>query len=133
MPPRSWTRPTPATCARLLHRRRRLGIVEYDDTFDLFADGSVALVSTPGHSPGHQSLRVAFPSGKTFVVSGDAVYQRASLCDGCPPGVLWDKPQAEASVQKLIAMEQAGDTILVNHDPGQWQDVADVQSLHREG
>jgi hypothetical protein len=60
------------------------------------------------------------------------MYQRASLCDGCPPGVLWDRTKAEASVQKLITMDKAGDTILVNHDPGQWQDVADVQSLHKE-
>jgi glyoxylase-like metal-dependent hydrolase (beta-lactamase superfamily II) len=107
-------------------------LIEYADTHDVFGDGTVTLVSTPGHSPGHQSLRVTFPSQKTFVISGDAVYQRASLCDGCPPGVLWDKAQAEASVQKLIAMDQSGDTVLVNHDPGQWAGVDDVQSLHRE-
>jgi glyoxylase-like metal-dependent hydrolase (beta-lactamase superfamily II) len=106
--------------------------IEYDDTFDVFSDGSVTLVSTPGHSPGHQSLRVTFPSGKRFVISGDAVYKRTSLCDGCPPGVLWDKAQAEASVQRLMRMHDGGDTILVNHDTEQWREVDDVQSLHRE-
>jgi hypothetical protein len=29
-----------------------------------------------------------FPSGRAFVLSGDALYQRSSLCTGHPPGVL---------------------------------------------
>jgi hypothetical protein len=35
-------------------------------------------------------MRARFPSGHAFVLSGDAMYQRASLCTDNPPGVLSD-------------------------------------------
>src|SRR5204862_3885333 len=38
-----------------------------DGDHDLLGDGSVQLLSTPGHTPGHQSVRV----GETLVIGGD--------------------------------------------------------------
>ena len=38
---------------------------------DVFGDGSVVLLSTPGHSPGHQSLFVKRAKTGPIVVSGD--------------------------------------------------------------
>src|SRR5262249_10310523 len=40
---------------------------------DVFGDGSVVILSTPGHSPGHQSLLVVLPKTGAVVLSGDAV------------------------------------------------------------
>lgn len=40
---------------------------------DVFGDGSVRLVPTPGHTPGHQSLVVRLAKTGTLVLSGDAV------------------------------------------------------------
>jgi N-acyl homoserine lactone hydrolase len=42
-------------------------------TFDLFADGSVRLAFTPGHSAGHLSVILRLPR-RDFVVVGDAAY-----------------------------------------------------------
>ena len=36
-------------------------VIELDGDRDLFGDGSVTLISTPGHSPGHQCLLVRLP------------------------------------------------------------------------
>jgi N-acyl homoserine lactone hydrolase len=40
---------------------------------DVFGDGSLRLVPTPGHTPGHQSLVVRLAKTGTLVLSGDAV------------------------------------------------------------
>lgn len=107
-------------------------MIEFDDTYDIFGDGLLVLVSTIGHTPGHQSLRVRFPSGRGFTLSGDAMYQHSSLCTGCPPGVLWDREFAVASITKLKAMDERGDTVLVHHDPVMWTECTGTQRLHSE-
>src|SRR5204862_2753755 len=43
---------------------------------DVFGDGSVVVLSTPGHTPGHQSLLVVLPKTGALVLSGDAVHFR---------------------------------------------------------
>jgi N-acyl homoserine lactone hydrolase len=40
----------------------------------LFGDGSVSALSTPGHTPGHQSLLVHLAKTGDIVLSGDVVH-----------------------------------------------------------
>jgi glyoxylase-like metal-dependent hydrolase (beta-lactamase superfamily II) len=39
---------------------------------DVFGDGSITIVSTPGHTPGHQSLLVKLPKTGAVILTGDA-------------------------------------------------------------
>jgi N-acyl homoserine lactone hydrolase len=55
-------------------RERPVRAVEGD--VDLFGDGSVTLLSTPGHTPGHQSLLVRLPVTGWVVLSGDLTHFR---------------------------------------------------------
>ena len=45
---------------------------------DVFGDGSVTIISTPGHTPGHQSLLVKLPKTGAVVLSGDAVHFKSN-------------------------------------------------------
>jgi N-acyl homoserine lactone hydrolase len=45
--------------------------------YDVFGDGSVVLLSTPGHSPGHQSLYVKLAHTGGVVISGDLYHYSA--------------------------------------------------------
>jgi N-acyl homoserine lactone hydrolase len=66
----------------------RLHRIDYDQPFtdcppwthghDLFGDGSLWLLSTPGHTFGHQSLLVRLASGRDVLLLGDSVY--LSVC-----------------------------------------------------
>ena len=38
---------------------------------DVFGDGSVMLLFTPGHTPGHQALFVNLPKTGAVILSGD--------------------------------------------------------------
>jgi len=50
----------------------------FERTLDLFGDGSVRLLSTPGHTLGHQSILLALAGGE-LLLTGDAAYTRRAL------------------------------------------------------
>ena len=52
---------------------------------DVFGDGSVVLLSTPGHTPGHQSLYVKLTKTGGVVVSGDLYHYPAERTLGKMP------------------------------------------------
>jgi N-acyl homoserine lactone hydrolase len=84
---------------------------------DLFADGSVVLLSTPGHTPGHQSLLVKLPKTGTVLLSGDAVHFESNWDNRRVPAFNTDKDQTIASMQRIaefLAKEQA--KLWINHD-----------------
>jgi N-acyl homoserine lactone hydrolase len=57
-----------------------------DGDYDVFGDGSVVLLSTPGHSPGHQSLYVKLAHTGGVVISGDLYHYSAERkLDRVPP------------------------------------------------
>src|ERR671937_1763346 len=58
---------------------RDFNYLELDGDYDLFGDGSVMVLSTPGHTLGHQSVRVKLASGQTIVMSQDAIWMKENL------------------------------------------------------
>lgn len=59
---------------------------------DLFDDGSVVCLPTPGHTPGHQSLRVRLAE-REVVLCGDCAYFERTLTGGPLPPVSHDPEQ----------------------------------------
>ena len=85
---------------------------------DLFGDGSVILVYTPGHSPGHLSILV--DSGVGWVLlAGDVGYASRSWEDGILPGVTTNDHEATRSLTWLREFSKREDCIVAvaNHDP----------------
>jgi N-acyl homoserine lactone hydrolase len=52
-----------------------------DGDYDVFGDGSVIIVPTPGHTPGHQSLFVKLVKTGPIVLSGDLYHYPVELTD----------------------------------------------------
>ena len=60
-----------------------------DGNLDLFGDGAIKIIQTPGHTPGHQS--VLLDTGKKSIfIAGDACYTSENLKYNCLPGILWN-------------------------------------------
>jgi N-acyl homoserine lactone hydrolase len=88
------------------------GVRLVDGDEDLLGDGSVELLLTPGHTPGHQSVRV----GDT-VIGADVTHFSSTLDDGRLP-VFGDDLGAQARAEKrLRALREEGLTVLPGHDP----------------
>ena len=103
---------------------------DYDGEHDLTGDGSLVLLDTKGHTPGHQSLQVTFPDGRRYVLVGDAAYSRDAVESGEPQGFPWDRELARDALARLRALEGEGATLLLAHDAAQWHDVRDVADVH---
>jgi len=87
---------------------------------DVFGDGSVTILSTPGHTPGHQSLLVHLPKTGAIVLSGDAVHFRDNWDNRRVPSMNTDRDQTLASMQRIatVLTEQKAQ-LWINHDKAQ--------------
>ena len=87
---------------------------------DVFGDGSVTILSTPGHTPGHQSLLVKLPKTGALVLSGDAVHMQDNWTHKRVPSMNTSKDLSLASLEriaKVLADQKA--TLWINHDKPQ--------------
>ena len=100
-------------------------MVKLDGDYDLFGDGSVMIYSTPGHTPGHQSLLVRLPKTGPVLLSGDAVHFRENWENRRVPTRNFNKEQSLASMQKLAdILEREHATLWINHDKPQTDGLA---------
>jgi N-acyl homoserine lactone hydrolase len=87
---------------------------------DIFGDGSLVVLSTPGHTPGHQSLLVKLPKTGEVVLSGDAVHFKSNWENRGVPVNNVSKEQTLASMQKIsdtLTKDKA--QLWINHDKAQ--------------
>jgi N-acyl homoserine lactone hydrolase len=90
-----------------------------DGDHDVFGDGSVVIIATPGHTPGHQSLLVNLPKTGPIVLSGDLYHYPAerTLKDFTPFAALGNPEKEIASKAKLEALlKEKKATLWIQHD-----------------
>jgi N-acyl homoserine lactone hydrolase len=94
---------------------------------DLFGDGSVRLLSTPGHTLGHMSVLARLRDGELLMTS-DAIYSRESLTRDLRPWVVADAHLYRRSLAEIRRyMEQTPSaTLIPGHDPAEWPTIARV-------
>jgi N-acyl homoserine lactone hydrolase len=95
-------------------------VTKLEGDHDVFGDGSVVIISTPGHTPGHQSLLVRLPKTGAIVLSGDAVHFKDNWDNRRVPRPNFNKEQTLASMQRIadILAKEHGQ-LWINHDEPQ--------------
>jgi glyoxylase-like metal-dependent hydrolase (beta-lactamase superfamily II) len=104
-----------ALARKLLGTPKNLQLIDGDT--DVFGDGSVTLVSTPGHTPGHQSLLVHLKNSGFIILSGDVAHTEENFKKDIVPSLNTDKEKSIASMDKIrqmIATYKA--KFFINHD-----------------
>jgi len=89
---------------------RRLVLVDGDH--DLLGDGSIELLFTPGHTPGHQSVRIG-----DLVIGVDVSHLASGLDDHRFPLFADDHDEQGRSADRLRELRDAGLTVMPGHDP----------------
>jgi N-acyl homoserine lactone hydrolase len=107
-----------ALARKLLGTPKQLQLLDGDT--DVFGDGSVTLISTPGHTPGHQSLLVHLKNAGFIILSGDVAHSGENFEKDIVPSLNTDKAASIASmdkVRRMMATYQA--KLFINHDKEQ--------------
>ena len=112
-----------------------IGAFEYQETgigpvgksYDVFADGSVVLVSIPGHSHGIFAAKISV-GDKYVILANDGAYVQESFEKKIIPGFTVDNDLAAKSLEWLCTCREDGNCIevLANHDPGVKEHVVEL-------
>jgi N-acyl homoserine lactone hydrolase len=95
-------------------------VSKLEGDLDVFGDGSVTLLSTPGHTPGHQSILVRLAKSGPILISGDAAHFQENWDERRVPSFNVDKEKTLASMERLagiLALE--GAQLWIHHDKPQ--------------
>lgn len=84
---------------------------------DVFGDGSVIVLRTPGHTPGHQSLLVKLAKSGNYILSGDAVHFQENWESMGVPSFNYDRAQTLASMDRMKKISQIHKAkLIIQHD-----------------
>jgi N-acyl homoserine lactone hydrolase len=96
----------------------------FDGDLDLFGDGSVRLLQTPGHSAGHVSVLLELERTGSVLLSADAVDNRAQWEGRQNPRALHCAEEAARSRERLRELAGEIEPLLVfGHDPENWSQL----------
>jgi N-acyl homoserine lactone hydrolase len=83
---------------------------------DVFGDGSVIILNTPGHTPGHHSLLVKL-TNHSYLISGDLVHFHENYTTNGVPWFNVSRAESLASIDRFKKMESIHKaTVIIQHD-----------------
>jgi N-acyl homoserine lactone hydrolase len=88
-----------------------------NEDYDVFGDGSVRIISAPGHTPGHQVLLVNLAGYGPVLLGGDLYHYPEEITTGRTPTFEFDPPTSAVSrarVQQLL--KDTGAELWIGHD-----------------
>jgi N-acyl homoserine lactone hydrolase len=102
---------------RLYETLRTAAVQRVEGDLDLYGDGSMRLISTPGHTPGHMSLLLRLRVKGPIILAADVAHYAFNLEQRLVPDMNSSKEQSLCSMEKIqqIAAKE-GAVIWLNHD-----------------
>jgi glyoxylase-like metal-dependent hydrolase (beta-lactamase superfamily II) len=108
------------------------GVGPFDSGFDLMGDGTIRLLPTPGHTPGHTSVFLTMSDGSQFLIVGDTVFTEPQITKGVGLGKMplkftRDAEENSISMEKIRQLYQTTPSLklLLTHDPEQGEMCVD--------
>ena len=86
--------------------------------YDVFGDGSVVVLTTPCHTPGHQCLLVNLKEAGPVIITGDLYHMVPNRQKRIVPAFNVDRADTLASMGRIERLaENLGARIIIQHDP----------------
>ena len=90
--------------------------------YDVFGDGTVMILRTPGHTPGHQVLKLKLQKSGTVILSGDLYHLRANRLFKRVPVYNVSRADTLASMSRIeTIIKNTHGRLIVQHDPRDFQ------------
>jgi N-acyl homoserine lactone hydrolase len=107
---------------------RVTSFASFGRTIDLFGDGSVRLLSTPGHTPGHMSVLLRLESGRELLLTADAAYARRTIDEELVPVLVDDVHRYRRSLREIrrYVEQTPGAEVICGHDRERWPELRDT-------
>lgn len=84
---------------------------------DVFGDGTVTILATPGHTPGETSLLVRLPETGAVLLSGDVVHFEEQVGNRGVPPFNFDRAETLASMDRLTGIATSLNAkLIIQHD-----------------
>ena len=84
---------------------------------DVFGDGTVLILRTPGHTPGHQALLVRLKEKGVVLLTGDLFHFRENYESSGQPWFNYDRAQTSASMDRFKHLaKNLNATVVIQHD-----------------
>src|SRR5690606_17693962 len=88
-----------------------------NEELDVFGDGTVVVIPTPGHTPGHQVVAVRLANYGPVVLGGDLYHYPEERTTGRVPTFEFDPDASRASREKIEQyLRETGATLWIEHD-----------------
>jgi glyoxylase-like metal-dependent hydrolase (beta-lactamase superfamily II) len=85
---------------------------------DVFGDGTVVIMRTPGHTPGHNSLMVRLKDAGNFLLTGDLAHFHENYDSNGVPAFNFSRGDTVASLERFKkAAANLKATVVIQHDP----------------
>ena len=99
--------------------------------YDVFGDGLVIVKSTPGHTPGHQSLFVKLTGTGPVVLSGDLYHHQAErTLKKMPAREATEGVTAKSRAALEAFISTAGAELWIQHDPATWAQLKKAPAFY---
>jgi N-acyl homoserine lactone hydrolase len=128
------TAPSPEASGyvRADYERPELKWRSWTGELDLFGDGTVRLLETPGHSAGHTSLLLSLEQTGPMLLTADASDNRDMFEGRARPRALYSRDAANRSMQTLRAIaEDTGALLVFGHDAENWAGLEHAPAGYR--
>lgn len=95
-----------------------------DGDYDVFGDGTVQIINTPGHTPGHQSLMLKLPQAGVIILSGDEFHQRSSFEPLRIPVFNTNRAETMASAERIKGLiKNSNAHLIIQHDSHDFEEL----------
>lgn len=90
---------------------------EIDGDYDVFGDGSVRIVSLPGHTPGHSALLVKLQNAGPVLLTGDLYHFTEARAKRTVPTWNTDPEETRRSMDTFEALaDETGARVVIQHE-----------------
>ncbi|MDB4972423.1 MAG: metallo-beta-lactamase superfamily protein [Myxococcaceae bacterium] len=97
---------------------QQLATQQIDGDYDVFGDGSVRILRSPGHTPGHQILMLSLSRAGKVILGGDLFHTKENQREGRVPLFNTDRADTLASFDRAIRLVRAKRArFVVQHAP----------------